>query len=218
MMPDDAQERLQKSLQSRLRQTLIRCFNALDRRDVGTSRLLSVPLIQLRSIMEAASVVGVACSQQWTTLAHVLARCKTTTGSRNIVVSGVLQYEPNLRLQALSTVVHRPDEGVLLRCTECGHPMSSSWYFVHPRTGTTQVLTPSFGHYPCFVLHKRRCYFRSGDRRESIQDVFTLLDFCEHARARKDCVQCSGSACCVHGKQRRKCRACASLVKRRKKR
>ena len=34
---------------------------------------------------------------------------------------------PDLRAQALLTVVHRPAESVLLRFTECFHPLSSSW-------------------------------------------------------------------------------------------
>ena len=44
-MPGDVQKRWRKSMQSRLRQTLIRRFDVLDRRDVATSRLLSVPLV-----------------------------------------------------------------------------------------------------------------------------------------------------------------------------
>ena len=30
---------------------------------------------------------------------------------------------------------------LMTRCTECFHPLSSSWYFVHAGTGRTQVLT-----------------------------------------------------------------------------
>ena len=41
---DEVDLPLRKSMQSPLRQTLIRRFDVLDRRDVGTSRLLSVPL------------------------------------------------------------------------------------------------------------------------------------------------------------------------------
>ena len=38
---------------------------------------------------------------------------------------------PDLRVQALPAVEHRLAESVLLRFTECFHPLSSSWYFVH---------------------------------------------------------------------------------------
>ena len=147
----------------------------------------------------------------------VLVHGQETPPQRDLVLPKVLQYEPNLRVQALPTVVYRPAESVVLRCTECSHPVSSSWYFVHPGTGRTQVVTPSFGHCPCFMLHKRRCYFRCEDRRQSILDAWTCLDFCEHAKARRMCLLCHGSACCVHGKRRYRCRECAHLVKRRKK-
>ena len=136
---------------------------------------------------------------------------------RDLVVSGMMQYEPNLRVQALSTVVHRPDESVVLRCTECSHPMSSSLYFVHPRTGEAQVLTPMNGHAHCRRLHQRKCYFRSEDRGACVTDNFYCLDFCEHVRQRQDCAPCGCSCWCVHGRQRRDCAVCVPLMKRRKK-
>ena len=113
-----------------------------------------------------------------------------TAHRRELVVSGVLQYEPNMRIQALPNIVHRPAESVLLKWTECSHPLSSSWYFVHPGTGTKQVLTPMHGHARCRSVEGRACYFRGKDKRESILDIFTIPDFCEYAKARTDCVQC----------------------------
>ena len=165
----------------------------------------------------ARMIEGVICVEQWASLAEALGGRKRTSRRRNSVVSGVFRYEPNLRVQALSTVVHRLDESVVLRCTECSHPMSSSWYFVHPRTGVTQVLTPMNGHAHCRRLHQRKCHFRSEDRGACITDNFNCLDFCEHVRQRQDCAACGGCGCCVHGRQRRNCRACAPFVKRRKK-
>ena len=116
-----------------------------------------------------------------------------------IVVSG---SAPDLRVQALPTVAHRPAESVLLRFTELFHPLSSIWYFFHPGSGRTQVLTPLDGHYPFFMLHKRRCYFRRENSRQSILDAWTCLGFCEHAQARRVFLLCHGSASCVHGKRR----------------
>ena len=52
---------LRKSMQSRLRQTLIRRFDVLDRRDVGTSKLLSVPLIH-RVGREVSNSSRTSCS------------------------------------------------------------------------------------------------------------------------------------------------------------
>ena len=109
---------------------------------------------------------------------------------------------PDLRVQALPTVAHRPSESVLLRLTELFHPLSSSWYFFHPGTGRTPVLTGLDGHYPFFMLHKRRCYFRCENSRQSILDAWTCLDFCEHVQARRVCLLCHGSASCVHVKRR----------------
>ena len=54
-----------------------------------------------------------------------------TLPRRDLVLPKVLQYEPNLRVHALPTVVHRPAESVFLRITEWFHPLSSNWYFVH---------------------------------------------------------------------------------------
>jgi len=216
-MPEDAKERLRKSLQSCLRQTFLRLVTVLDTSEVGTSRLLTVPLTHLHTLVPGSSVQGLACGEQWAALAKSVRVREVTQRRRDVIVSGVLHYEPNLRVQALSTVVHRLAESVLLRCTECSHPLSSSWYFVHPRTGAAQVLTPSNGHAQCHRLHKRLCFFRSENRRESILDAWTRLDFCEHAKARRVCLLCHGSAFCVHGKRRYRCRECAHLVKRRKK-
>ena len=124
---------------------------------------------------------------------------------------------PDLRVQDLPTVAHRPAESVLLRFTELFHPLSSIWCFFHPGTGRTQVLTPLDGHYPFFMLHKRRCYFRCENSRQSILDAWTCLDFCEHTQARRVCLLCHGSASCVHGKRRRRFPDRVHLVKRRKK-
>ena len=134
VMPDDAQERLRKSLQSCLRQTLLRLVSALDVSEAGTSKLLSVPLGHLHNLVAASSVEGVAWAEQWRALARCVGARKVTQGR---------WHEPNSRVQVLSTVVYQPYERVLLRRAACSHPLSASWYFVHPPTGRTQVLTPS---------------------------------------------------------------------------
>ena len=48
------------------------------------------------------------------------------------------------------------------------------------------------------------------DRRQFILDAWTCLDFCEHAKARRVCLLCHASACCVHGKRRWRCLECGS--------
>ena len=130
---------------------------------------------------------------------------------------GCFSSEPNLRLQALPTVVQRPSR-------EC----AAEVHGVSPATFIKLVLrAPSHGQVtgigrPRLVtvgagkLHNRVCFFRSEDRGASIADNFARLDFCEHTSARKDCVFCGGSATCAHGKRRRNCPVCAPFVKRRK--
>ena len=217
-MPDDAKERLRKSLQSCLRQTLLRLVTVLDTSEVGTSRLLTVPLTHLHTLVPGSSVQGLACGEQWAALAKSVRAREVTQRRRDVDLVGRASLRAELASAGdLPTVVHRPAESVLLRCTECSHPLSSSWFFVNPRTGVQQVLTPTNGHSQCHRLHKRICLFRTEDKRSCFPDNFHILDFCEHAKARKDCVQCGGSACCVHGKRRRHCPECAPFVKRRKK-
>ena len=192
-LPDDAKERLRKSLQSCLRQTLLRLVSVLDLSEVGTSQLLAVPLAHLHTLVPGADVEGLACAEQWAMLAK---RVGARTRNLDVTLSCLawVQYEHNLRLRALSTLAHRSSESVVLRCTECGHPISSSWYFVHPRTGAAQVLPPT------------RCHFRNEEKTKSILDSFSALDFCEHGRQRSHCAACGGCLVCVHGKQRRDCR------------
>ena len=65
---------------------------------------------------------------------------------------------PDLRVQALPTVAHRPSESVLLRFTKLFHPLSSIGYFFHTGTGRTlfqfipqvrtELMFPSVHHGP----------------------------------------------------------------------
>ena len=57
-------------------------------------------------------------------------------------------------LEAFPTVVHRPDESVLLTFTECFHPLSSSW--------TCQPSTPSWVLTLCSLLLTSVWYVRCG--------------------------------------------------------
>ena len=216
-LPDDAKERLRKSLQPCLRQTLLRLVTVLDISEVGITRLLTVPLTHLHTLVPSSTDQGLACAEQWAALAKSAGARTLTQRRRDLVVSGMLHYEPNVRVQALPTVVHRPAESVVLRCTECSHPMSSSWYFVHSRTGEAKVLTPmSWTRAVPQAGHNQKCDVRSEHKDECIMDNFDSLDFCEHTKKRTNCAQCGG-ICCVHGKQRHTCSECDHLVKRRKK-
>ena len=180
-MPDDAKERLRKSLQSCLRRTFLRLLNALDVSDGGTSKLLWVPQRHLNTFVPVSTVEGVACANEWTALLQPSGRQKRIARRRDHFESAILQYEPNLRVQALRTFEHRPSQSALLRCTSCDHPMRSNCYFVHPVSSKMQVLTPMIGHAPCHRLHNKICHYRTEDKGASIADNVTLLHFCEHA-------------------------------------
>ena len=160
---------------------------------------LTAPLTHLHTLVPSSTVQRLALAEQWTALARSVGAWKLSQRRCDLAVSGILHYELNLHVQALSTVVHSPDESVVLRCTECSRPMSSSWYFVHPRTGVTLVLTPMNRHAHCRRLHQQKCYFRSEDKSACITDDFNCLDFCKHVRRPQDCAACGCCGCCVHG-------------------
>ena len=96
----DARERLRKSLQSCLRQTLLHLVTVLDTSELGTLRLLAVPLSHLRPLVPGSNVEGLACAEQWTALARSVGTRKGTAHRHDLIVSGTLHYEPNL-LEAL---------------------------------------------------------------------------------------------------------------------
>ena len=149
-MPDDAKERLRKSQQSSLRHSLPRLLTGLDRSEVGTTQLLAVPLVQLRNLVPVSRTEGLACAGQWTALLEALGGRKASSSKCQ---SGTLQYEPNLRVQALSTVVHRPAESVLLRCTACSHALPSSWSLVVPQAPQTSLLFSKRGEARVYPGH-----------------------------------------------------------------
>ena len=190
-MPDDAKERLRKSLQSCLRQTLLRLVTVLDTSEVGTSRLLAVPLGHLHTFVPGTNVEGLACADQWAALSRRVGARTRTPPQRDLVLPKVWQYEPNLRVQALPTVVHRPAESVLLRCTVVltSHfvelVLRPPWH--RQIAGVDSVCWTQPSATGCANVGVT---FDVRDRRESILDVFTRLDFCEHATARIECVSC----------------------------
>ena len=167
-MPDDAKERLRKSLQSCLRQTLLRLVTVLDTSEVGTSRLLTVPLNHLHTLVLVSSVQGLACGEQWAALAKSVRAREVTQRRHDVVLSGVLHYEPNLRVQGLPTVVHRPAESVVLRCTvlelvlrESSHGCaagvdSNEWTFSVPQAA--QAYLPLQDRRQAFVLSRQFPY------------------------------------------------------------
>ena len=74
------------------------------------------------------------------TVARDSVRRKTTTGSRDIFVSGMLQYESHLLLQALVTVPHCLFERVVLHGVRAPHVVQLVLLSIPTRP--EQVLTP----------------------------------------------------------------------------
>merc|ERR1711972_407983 len=107
-------------------------------------------------------------------------------------------YEPNVRIEALSTVVYRADQVQTLHCEQCSLPLSSGWYYVNPRDGHAKVLSPQSGHPECRRKFKRICHFVAADGSQKY-DTYLSLDWCEHGIKRSACVLCGGCETCEHG-------------------
>ena len=89
-MPDDGKERLRKSLQSCLRQMLLRLLNKLDTSEVGTSKLLTVSRTHLHTLVPSSDVKGPVCADQWGTLARRLGAGERWVHAGRFHASGLL--------------------------------------------------------------------------------------------------------------------------------
>ena len=219
-MPDDAKERLRKSLQSSLRQTLLRLVTVLDISEVGTSKLLSVPVRHLHTLVPRLECRRrLTCAEQWASLAEALGGRKRSSSRRRTQcrVGGA-----SLRAQlASASAVHccasprrgyfaevhgvRAHQFIQLALRSPSHWKKSGfdsgwWTRSLPQTAPTKVL-----------LQERRQW--------RVHDWITSdsLDFCDHKLRRVRCAVSGGSELCTHGKLKFACSLCDSLVKRRKK-
>ncbi|CAE8598211.1 unnamed protein product [Polarella glacialis] len=221
-MPEDAQERLQANLQSKLRKLICKGLGYVDLSDVSTVLQLEPALSFMKLLIERFKVRGqleeARIAKQWLRLQGLLAVDPTTqaeansesyfessvsmTSRRRVAVKTRTaggQYIPNPKIQD-NPLVRKTVHDVVVTCNKCGFELRSSWVFDY--RGKLRALVPKNGHLPC------------GGRYVSVTgsllvwDTVQILDICPHNTRRAICVRCRGSLICTHKKQRSRCRLC----------
>ena len=124
-------------------------------------------------------------------------------------------YRPDKRVRSFSTVVHRPHEPKMLRCSGCGHLMSTDWYFVHPKTSEVAILVPNNGHAVCRRGSRKSSRFTVVDGSAYKWDCPNNVDYCCHNILRHVCAPCGGLNICAHGKPRWNCSICKVQIRKR---
>ena len=122
-MPVYAKERLWTGVC--LRQTLLRLEPVFDTCEVGTSRLLAVPLTQFTPLCRARlsrCLLLRSCGLLW----PGSWRSEDDPTRSDLVVSSMLHYEHNVQVWAPSAVVHRPNSCCVhwkrrRECAACTH-------------------------------------------------------------------------------------------------
>merc|ERR1711879_980999 len=113
-------------------------------------------------------------------------------------------YEPSSRVKELPTVEHDPEAVKLLECPKCGYILRSSWYYINPRSSRRAVLVPRNGHSACGVriggIKFSQVHYKTVDGFPSMKDTLRHLTFCPHKTQLRNCLICSPSSKCVHGK------------------
>ncbi|CAE8728436.1 unnamed protein product [Polarella glacialis] len=154
-MSEDAQERLQANLQSRLRKLIFQGLGYLDLSDAGTASQLEPALSFVKLLIERFKARGqleeARAAKQWlllqrlftaeaTTLAEAnLESCRSdgvqsTKGKDSYLIGedrgaskGGL-YSPNVKIQS-NLLVRNTGQDVILNCNKCGLELRSSWVF-----------------------------------------------------------------------------------------
>ncbi|CAE8598210.1 unnamed protein product [Polarella glacialis] len=225
-MPEDAQERLQANLQSRLRKLICQGLGYLDLSDAGTASQLEPALSFMKLLIERFKVRGqleeARAAKQWLLLQGLLTADATKEAEPNLESyfesyfgSSVIErsrrreaaktttaggrYIPRPKIQE-NPLVRNTFHDVLVTCNKCGFELRSSWVFDH--RGKLRTLVPINGHKVC------------GGRYVSVTgsllvwDTVQILEICPHNTRRAICVKCRGSLTCTHKKQRSRCRLC----------
>jgi len=221
-----------------LRDVVLRLLGVVDERgldtdDVGTRKLLKIPLQRILSLVQTQSLDRVYGREQWIELRRVATGSGHGTGPQ-LHLLGMVQvprrrslhhsewarssgaYEPNSRIKQLATVIHEVASPRVLKCSNCLNTITSAWYFVHPKTGKLQVLVPEKGHQACRTPSKISP-FRPVDGSPYKADHVSTLDMCPHSTERHNCRSCNPAGFCLHGRRRSECQVCrVGLQKRRR--
>lgn len=197
-----------------LRLVGVRGGGGLDLQDHGTRRLLKVPLMRVRSLVasfdsNAGDAQQAPANHQWQLVTAAITLPKLSSTYQEVTatlqsrrarkhefsrITDTNAYEPSKRTQALANVVHRPDMPRVLRCMHCDIKITSSWYFVRCRSRAESVLVPRHGCRQCRRHFGRIVPLKVFDGFPQMNDVFVVLDMCEHATQRNYCKRGCGHA------------------------
>lgn len=241
-MTQEASVHLRKAAQVRLRKVLLHLLGSqgiggLDATDPGTRKLLVVPMMTVRILLQGVAPNCLMCNGQWIALAHLAGLDLTSPlcdvlqsdpGLKELPASALQElqnvgaklplhhnevarvhnvYEPSLKVRSLSTIMRRPLEAKLLQCRMCAASIESEWFFAHPTKDRIAVLTPSNGHPACSAPGKR-AYYRAIDGTPTVPDNFPNLNYCSHGSQFQMCKICTPHNFCPHNVYRYTCRVC----------
>ncbi|CAE8594093.1 unnamed protein product, partial [Polarella glacialis] len=219
-MPEDAQERLQANLQSKLRKLICKGLGYLDLSDAGTASQLEPALSFMKLLIERfrlrAQLEEALAAKQWLLLQGILTAEVTTKAEANLESSksegqnyltgedrasskgGI--YSPNVKLKS-NPLVRNTGLDIVLTCSKCGLELRSAWVFEH--RGKVSTLVPAHGHHTCGGR-----YVHTDAKIHVTLDVVSNLIMCIHGCQTRMCVKCGGSQTCTHKKQIHNCSLC----------
>ena len=171
----DASSRTEKSnLQLRLRRLLIRALKHLDLTDDGTRTVVEIALVYIQNLSKVVpqtqSGVATKVAKQWQALQSLVSTPPYRPPEKRQIVSRKGSatiaggtYQPSQKVQKMPNVFTQ-NESISLTCSHCGHKISSSWFWQHPRTGIVHVLARANGHIVCTTkLGKKVPWIVDGD-------------------------------------------------------
>eukprot|EP00931_Biecheleriopsis_adriatica_P065109 TRINITY_DN39742_c0_g1_i1.p1 TRINITY_DN39742_c0_g1~~TRINITY_DN39742_c0_g1_i1.p1 ORF type:complete len:447 (-),score=49.23 TRINITY_DN39742_c0_g1_i1:146-1486(-) len=159
-MEEDAIDRLQANMQSKLRVLVMKGFKKLDSGMLVSFWEEFSHLKNLISRFEkrSGSVDNAQCSNEWNRLKNLLGGAMPGVDSAT-EASSVRNKVPQRSIKSTAGGEFTPSENIrtkpevhrgsplLLTCTACGETLMSSWYFTFK--GVTRLLKPNNGHYAC---------------------------------------------------------------------
>ena len=228
--PDASSCSENSNLQSRLRRLLIRALSHLDLTDDVTQAAVETALMYIEGFIKAiprSSGVSIKrVAKQWQTLQSLVStstphrppatatnshiaepeKRKVAIGKDRATTAGGT-FQPSQKVLNLPNIFTQ-NQKISLRCSHCGHQISSKWFWRHPVTGIVHVLAPYNGHRVCTgKLGKKVRWIVDGDMPLK-NDQTTPLDLCVHHRERGRCQSCGGDRLCLHGRRPHTCPIC----------
>lgn len=122
---------------------------------------------------------------------------------------GAKIYSPPESIKALDCVSRSPDASYTLKCSMCGHTVTSSWLWKHPKTGKLHILKPQHGHSGCALKKSGKdSHYQSVCGAPCKKDDIAGTTFCVHKITAKNCRHCNPALFCSHDRMKRYCRTC----------